>query len=568
MLRRKLWTSVLAMSLSAVMILGVSGTVYAEEETTEAAETQRDNTEDVNVRETRIVLSDDVITVDGAEISADPAAAVYAGAEMIYYKAGQEATYGAGDEEDGHTEEEAAEHTVITITQPGTYRVSGSISKGQIAVDLGEDSREDADAVVNLILDNAEINCTAASAIVVFNAYECGSDDTETATKDVDTGAAGFNLILADGSENIINGSHVAKIYKEGTTQEQIDADEAKKAWKFDAAIDSLVSFNVNGEEDGNGKLVLTSDNEGMSSALHMTINGSEVIINSSDDAINASEDYVSVCTINGGTITCDSGFGEEGDGIDSNGWLVINGGYVITGANGSSQDSGIDSDMGIYINGGTVLAGGNMYDEISGDSAQPFMVLNFAQKAEEGQLLLLKNSADEPVAAFCGVNDYQILVYSGEDLADGDYTLYKVSSVTGDLNGSIYTNITDYTDAVQLQYSQSMGMGGGGTMMGGGRGEMPEGMEQGEIPEGMEQGEMPEGMEQGKMPEGMEQGEMPEGMEPGEMPSDAADGAFNGQNDSTPGTVFTISGISNIFSQITECTESVEEETKTAEAV
>ena len=151
---------------------------------------------------TEIVLSDKEITVNEEKIASDIAAPVYEGADIVYYKAGQDDTYGEGDEDDGHTEEEAAENTVITIAAPGTYRVTGSISRGQIAVDLGEGSWEDETAVVNLILDGADITCTVAPAIVVYNGYECGSDDTDTATREVDTSSAGFNLILADGSEN------------------------------------------------------------------------------------------------------------------------------------------------------------------------------------------------------------------------------------------------------------------------------------------------------------------------------------------------------------------------------
>ena len=233
----------------------------------------------------------------------------------------------------------------------------------------------------------ADITCTVAPAIVVYNGYECGSDNTDTATRDVDTSFAGFNLILADGSENTVNGSHVAKIYKEGTTQEEVDSQEAKKQWKFDGAIDSLISFNISGEAQADGKLTVNGDNEGISSALHMTINGGEITIRSADDAINTSEDGVSVLTINDGRIDCNAGGGKEGDGIDSNGWIVQNGGYVTSWANPDSQDSGVDSDFGIYINGGTLLAGGNMYDEVSGDSDQPFLVLGFEKNVEAGQL-------------------------------------------------------------------------------------------------------------------------------------------------------------------------------------
>lgn len=101
MRKKMLW----AVTMAAVLALQTAGMVSAEE------------------TETLITLSDEGIQVDGAEISTDSSASVYAGAEMIYYLAGQDAVYGEGDEEDGHTPEEAAEHTVVTITAPGTYRV-------------------------------------------------------------------------------------------------------------------------------------------------------------------------------------------------------------------------------------------------------------------------------------------------------------------------------------------------------------------------------------------------------------------------------------------------------------
>ncbi|MBQ8598428.1 MAG: carbohydrate-binding domain-containing protein, partial [Lachnospiraceae bacterium] len=501
------------------------------------------------------------------------------------------------DENDAHSAEEAAEHAVITITKPGTYEVSGSISKGQIAVDLGEDAEENPEAVVNLVLNDAEISCSVAPSIVILNAYECGSDDTENATPDVDTAAAGFNLILAKDSENIVNGAYVAKIYKDGTTKEDVEKDEAKKKYKFDAAIDSQVSFNIDAQE--NGKLTVNAENEGISSALHMTINGGNIVINSADDSINTSEDYVSVLTINGGVITCDSGLGDEGDGIDSNGYIVMNGGYVIACANAKSQDSGIDSDLGIYVNGGTLLASGNMYDQVSKDSAQQFAVFSFGQSIKENELILITDAEDNPVTAFSAVNDYSIVVYSCPDLTEGTYHLYKVSSVEGDLNGSIYTNITAYKDAVQLQYTSGSLMGGfGGGFNGqmpedmkfaeGERPEMPEGMEfpegeRPEMPEGMEfpegeRPEMPEGMEfpegeRSEMPEGMEfpegeRPEMPEGMEfpEGEVPA-MAEGEMKGRGErpmggrggadmggnTEPSTEFTLSKETYQFAGITE---------------
>ena len=78
-----------------------------------------------------IVLSDDSIIVEGKAVSTDESAAVHTAHDIVCYESGRDFTYGEGTEADEHTAEEAEAHTVVHITQPGTYALSGTLSAGR-----------------------------------------------------------------------------------------------------------------------------------------------------------------------------------------------------------------------------------------------------------------------------------------------------------------------------------------------------------------------------------------------------------------------------------------------------
>ena len=429
--------------------------------------------------------------------------------DIVYYEAGRDFTYGEGTAEDEHTAEEAAEHTVVTITKAGTYVLSGKLERGQIAVDLGADAKEDPNAVVTLVLNGVDVTCTVAPAVIFYNVYECGSDDADSASYKVDTAKAGANVVIPDGSINQVRGSYVARIYK--SVELSDDGKEvvaSKKLHKYDAAFYSKMSMNINGGEENSGVLNIVAENEGLDTELHLTVNGGYIVINAGNDGINTNEDGVSVVTVNGGTvdIRC-SGSTGEGDGIDSNGWLVINGGSVYAQACATSMDSGIDSDMGIYLNGGSVIASGNMLDRIAGGSAT-YAVFSFRDALKAGQNVYLKDADSNTVMLSYLKNGGSNLIFAADGMAAGDYTLW--------------------VDDVQMAHGGSM-MGGMG--FGGGRPNMggfdpsqmqnfdPSKMEGMESPEGFDFGqmggmEMSEGFDPSKM-EGME---MPEGFDRGQM--------------------------------------------------
>ena len=525
--------------------------------------------------ETAIQLSDDGITVNGG----GETEGVYTSRDIVYY---EEKTaydsgnpYGDGSEADMHSVDEAAGHLVVNITQPGAYRISGKLSAGQIRVDLGATAYEDETAVVELVLENADITCTVAPAILFKNVYECdGAWSVEEAKAEVDTSKAGAVLVLE--GENLVNGSYVAKIYK--------DAEGEKKLCKQDGAIYSYMSLNVFGP----GSLDLTAENEGLDSELHLTINGGKIAIRSCNDGINTNEDGVSVTTINGGDVHIIAGLGQEGDGIDSNGYLVINGGTVVSTAN-PVADAGLDSDLGSYVNGGIVVALGSTMDWAESDSNQVTMNLQFADYQSSDSAIVVTGENDEVVFVYDPAAD-EVL---GENVRRYQGAVISTPNLTQGQSYHVYVG------GSQMMYTGTdVGFGGFGGFGPGKPGEMPEGFE-GQIPEEFkghmpenfqgqmpnmenftvpEGGEMPEGFENwfGQFSEGMdenfampenwngegapERGEKPEGFD-GQMPGGFGGpmpGGFGGQQGEAGegSTVFFMSDKVNAFSGVTAVTE------------
>ena len=529
----------LAFSTAIAMLAGCTSNSSENSETSD--KTSYEN-------EVSIVLSDKTILVNDKVAPTDEKQSVHTSNNIIYYEdrttyeSGN--TYGEGTDADKHSAEEASAHTVVNISEPGTYRVSGTLNQGQIAIDLGEDAKNDPNSVVTLILDNVDINCTVAPAIIFYNVYECDTnwvayDAEELAEYEAnpiqDTTAAGANVIIVDDTVNNVNGSYVARIYK--------DTDEEKKLHKYDGAFYSKMSMNVNGEEKNSGVLNITATNEGLNSEVHLTINGGNINIQADNDGINTNEDGVSVTTINGGSLHIVAGLGEEGDGVDSNGYLVINGGVVIAIAK-PAADSGLDSDLGSFIHGGTVLATGSTMEWAESDSNQVTMNLQFteAQGADEAIIVtdvennvLFAYDPDEDETTGSHNRAYQGAIISSPKFAVGEtYHVYVGGTVNGTEQNGLYdvSTITSFDGATRQQYAgNTLGMFGG---------QMPNGMNPGEAPtppEGMEPGQMPEGAvppTDGEIPT------MPEGATPpmnGEPPAlpDGTTPPMNGERPTLP---------------------------------
>ena len=271
-----------------------------------------------------------------------------------------------------HSAEDAYNNPVLHITEPGTYRISGTWH-GQIWVETGAKAKHK----VNIILNGVDVSCDVAPAIVFYKVYKWaednGYDDQSTLTANNLWRNIGGEMVSADGSYNVgavveiadgttntFTGSNVYRLLELCPKLDDddnpkytgsgigTDISEQEKMYKLDGAFHSRRTMVIG----GNGTLNITSTTcEGLDSEMHMLVDGGNISVTAPDDGINVNEDYVSVFQMDSGTLTVSS---TNADGIDSNGWIAFNGGTLNISAGNQSQNSageaGLDAENEVYI--------------------------------------------------------------------------------------------------------------------------------------------------------------------------------------------------------------------------
>ena len=145
----------------------------------------------------------------------------------------------------------------------------------------------------------------------------------------------------------------------------------------------------------------------------------------------------------------------DEGDAIDSNGTLTINGGTIYAFAHPTSGDAGLDSEYGTYINGGTIIATGNMTDQISSDSKQKFLYVNFNKQISADTLIAIKDQDDKVITAFKTSRTIKTLLFSSADLDYKSYTVYTGGEIDGEETNGLYTKINSYSNGEETSVSE-----------------------------------------------------------------------------------------------------------------
>ena len=303
----------------------------------------------------------------------------------------------------------------MSITNSGTYHLTGTLENGSISVNVGDDD------IVKLVLDNVTITNLNGPAINVENAkkviiiLEEGSTNKLVDGETYDVLDEDINACIYSKDNLIINGSGTLEVtanFEDGiVSKDNIkiigsnvkvnSKDDAIKGKDYvlvkDANIeitskgDGIKSTNDTEEDKGyivieNSKTNITADIDGIQAQTNIKINGGTFEIKANDDAIHADGmieindgDFnitaiegieATYVKINGGNIKISASDDGINAGNKSDAYTVtieINGGNIEINM-GAGDTDGIDSNGNLYINGGTININANSPFDYDGE--------------------------------------------------------------------------------------------------------------------------------------------------------------------------------------------------------
>ena len=252
--------------------------------------------------------------------------------------------------------------STVTITQAGSYTLTGSLSDGQILVDAGNENK------VRLILNGVSITSSDSAAIyvrsadkVVISLMDGTSSTLSNGGNFVQTDENNVDAVIFSKDDLTLKGSGFLTI-SSPAGHGIVGKDDLKiksGTLSITAARKTLSANDTLTVDDG--VLTLNAGTEGME-ASNVVLNGGSISLQAGDDGINAtwlSDTTRPAIEISGGSLSIVMGAGDT-DGIDSNGDLVITGGTIdITGS------SSFDIDGSVTFTGGTVIVNGQQVDTI-----------------------------------------------------------------------------------------------------------------------------------------------------------------------------------------------------------
>lgn len=339
-------TAAAAIMAGMLVLSGCADTVSAASGTSaKAADTAETSTADTSSQDATTAGTDTTAAASADGTAAGTAATQTAstGNESLETLAAESSLYLTGDysDKDKDTGEgsDAQKLTIsgsgqtYTISEAGTYVITGTATDSRIIVDAGDDGN------VHLILAGMSISNGTTAPIYVKTAKNCritlqdGTENTVTDSRSEETDTA------SSGTDTETN--------TDTNTASDTEADTDDSQEDLSAAIYSRSDLIIN----GSGTLTVKAGyNDGIKSKDDLEIVSGTIAVDAADDGI-VGKDSVSIAD---GTLTITSG----GDGIKttndedtSKGYFILDGGAVTIEAG----DDGVDSTESAVINGGTL---------------------------------------------------------------------------------------------------------------------------------------------------------------------------------------------------------------------
>ena len=311
----------------------------------------------------------------------------------------------------------------LSITEPGTYYLTGTIADGSISINTP--------GAVRLVLDNVSVKNSSGPAIMIYTAKSTTIELAENSESYLEDGKnySGYEekvtSTLYSTDDLIIEGS--GKLTIVGNYADGIKGKDNILIKGGELEI-SVVDDGIHVRDDlviDGGTVSVKKSKEGLE-ATNVYINGGDISVTSSDDGINAvnSDETSFVLEINGGNLTVNAG----GDGLDSNGTITFNGGTVTVNGPSDNGNSAVDSETGIFYNGGNLIALGSsgMVDTPRDSGSGNVISVFLASQKPANTKVALKTSSGETVLETASAKTFTHLLLASSDLEQGKtYILY-----------------------------------------------------------------------------------------------------------------------------------------------
>jgi hypothetical protein len=385
-MRRTLLMMLAAVWLAPALALGAAGCVDAQTTTTETVAGHAAVTSTAGSGTTSSSAAGSATTATTGETTAaasTPLSASYDAEDLdatwdsstasLITLAGDSIRFdGAGATVDGST---------VTITSPGTYLVTGTLSDGKIRV------ASDNGGTIRLVLKGADISCSTNAPIYVINAGKTVitlvegtenriTDGASYGQEDTQSGQPNAAIFSAD--DLTINGSGSLSVkanYNDGITSTD-DLKIAGGTISVDAANDAIKGKDSIGVKAGT--IAVTAGGDGLQATNDVDAKKGYISIESGTFDISSGTDAIQAQTtlaIGGGEFTISTGGGSanssktNGGSTSAKGLKAAGGIFVTAGTFAiDSSDDSIHSGGTVKIDGGTIkLASGD--DGIHADS-------------------------------------------------------------------------------------------------------------------------------------------------------------------------------------------------------